>query len=76
MSDESLSLKCCRHKPMSDVLTNNAELSGLLWSILVIASMVTRMYLVLEKESQTSTSASDLEFITSKMVNFLNMSVE
>ena len=73
MSDESLSLKCCRHKPMSDVLTNNAELSGLLWSILVIASMVTRMYLVLEKESQTSTS--DLEFITSKMVK-LNMSVE
>ena len=60
---------------MSDVLTNNAELSGLLWSILVIASMVTRMYLVLEKESQTSTSASDLEFITSKMVK-LNMSVE
>ena len=45
---------------MSDVLTNNAELSGLLWSILVIASMVTRMYLVLEKESQTSTSAQTL----------------
>ena len=75
MSDESLSLKCCRHKPMSDVLTNNAELSGLLWSILVIAFMVTRMYLVLGKESQTSTSTSDLEFITSKMVK-LNMSVE
>ena len=32
---------------MSDVLTNNAELSwnsGLLWSLLVIASLVTRVF--------------------------------